>query len=147
MFVIKPIQDKTEQENFCVRCGIPYDVDCLAYGAYIDNVFSGMAQFRIKDGFGYIRHLVPLPGVTDFEVMFIMGRAAMNFIDLCGTHICFAATDAGDTRLLKAIGFQETDGRLRADMTHMFDGSHCAGHDAKNIRAVEEMQNNPQNNA
>jgi hypothetical protein len=54
----------------------------------------------------------------------------MNFIDLCGAHICEAAREAGDARLLHAIGFREASGKLSVDMTGMFDG-HCDGHAVK----------------
>ncbi len=141
MFIIKPIQNKTEQENLCNRCLVTYDPDCMAYAAYIDDVFSGICQFRIRESYGYIRDLVPLPGVHDFEVMFIMGRAAMNFIDLCGVHVCKCRKEAGDGRLLRGIGFREDGGgELCADMTHMFDGSSCAGCDAKNRATVDEIE-------
>ena len=88
----------------------------------------GMAQFDISGGSGYIKTLKTKIGYSDFEAMFILGRATMNFIDLCGNHTCYAAPDAGDERLLRAIGFKPCDnGEYFADMTHMFDG-HCDGH-------------------
>lgn len=34
MLIIKPIQEKKEQEEYCALCGCEYDVDCLAYGAF-----------------------------------------------------------------------------------------------------------------
>ena len=41
MLTIKPIQEKTEQEAACARCGIPYDADCMAYGAHEEGEFVG----------------------------------------------------------------------------------------------------------
>ncbi len=141
MFIIKPIQEKSLQERYAKACGISYDPACMAYAAEVDGVFSGICQFRIRGERGYIRDLVPLPGVSDFEVMFIMGRAAMNFIDLCGVHICECERNAGNPRLLTGIGFRDTgEGCLYADMTHMFDGSHCAGNDQKNVSSVKEAE-------
>ena len=128
MFHIRPIESKDEQRELCALCSAIYDEDCLAYGAYIDGKFAGISQFRLGNA-GYIADLRPKNGVDDFEVMFIMGRTTMNFIDLCGIHTCYAAKTAGDRRLLLAIGFRETEGEndLFANMTGMFDGSHCAG--------------------
>ncbi len=128
MFHIRPIESKDEQRDLCSLCSLEYDEDCLAYAAYIDGEFSGISQFRLGEA-GYIRDLRPKEGVDDFEVMFIMGRATMNFIDLCGIHTCYASATAGDRRLLTAIGFRETENEkiLFADMTGMFDGSHCTG--------------------
>jgi hypothetical protein len=59
--------------------------------------------------------------------MFILGRATMNFIDICGSHKCRASLSAGDERLLKSIGFKEVAGEYFSDMTGMFDGN-CKGH-------------------
>ncbi len=128
MFHIRPIQSKEEQKELCRLCNVEYDEDCLAYGAYIEERFSGICQFRLGEH-GYIQDLCPRQDVEDFEVMFIMGRTTMNFIDLCGIHTCFARRMAGDQRLIRAIGFHEIEGQddLFADMTGMFDGSHCTG--------------------
>lgn len=134
MFTIKPIQDKAEQEALCEKCGITYDADCMAYKADVDGVFAGMSQFRITGDTGYIRDLVPSPDLYDFEVMFIMGRQTMNFIDLCGVHTCRCRKDAGRDTLLSGIGFRD-DGSdtLYADTTHMFDGSDCASKHGKTV--------------
>ena len=64
MFKIQPIQNKTEQENAAVRCGVPYLPDAMAYAAEIDGAFSGICQFSIRGEHGMIHHLVPLPGVV-----------------------------------------------------------------------------------
>ena len=128
MLKIKPIQSKDEQERLAALCGIPYDLDCLAYAAHEDDRFLGMSQFRLTDTAGVIRNLRLVPGLDDFEAAFIMGRATMNFIDLCGVHACVCPDDAADHRLLTAIGFRkDEDGVWRADLTHQFDG-HCCEH-------------------
>jgi len=134
MFTIKPIQTKEEQERLCALCGIDYDADCMAYGADVDGVFAGICQFRIDGSDGYIRDLAPTTGTYDFEVMFIMGRQTMNFIDLCGVHTCRCRVGAGRDTLLRGIGFRDTKGDdLYADMTHMFDGEHCASKSGKTV--------------
>ena len=131
MLKITPIGTKQEQQTLCGVCEIPFDADCLAYRAYDDDVFLGISQFRIARGHGIIKNLVSAPGVSDFEAMFILGRATMNFIDLLGLHTCVCPMDAGDRRLLVAIGFTPTeDGSMTADMTDMFSGK-CDGHCVK----------------
>ena len=131
MLKITPIQSKEEQQTLCGVCNIAYDHDCLAYRAYDDDRFLGMTQFRFGKGHGIIKNLVSAPGVEDFEAMFIMGRATMDFIDRIGCHICVCPVDAGDRRLLLSIGFRDAeDGMMRADMTDMFSG-HCGGHTVK----------------
>ena len=87
----------------------------------------GFAKFDISKDCGYIKTLRPKLGYSDFEAMFILGRATMNFIDLCGNHTCRAASDAAEERLIRAIGFKlSDDGEYFIDMTNMFSG-HCDG--------------------
>lgn len=128
MFKITPIQDKEKQREICEMCGAEYRPDAFAYQMYdVDSgEIMGMSQFEIGKS-GYIFDLKEAPERCDFEAMFILGRATMNFIDMCGVHLCLAAGDAGDGRLLSAVGFKESDGRLICDMTGMFDGN-CGGH-------------------
>lgn len=123
MLEIKPIQSKEEQEAACARCNIPYEADMMAYAAKDNGNFIGMSQFTILPGAGYIQNITLTEGLEDFEALFLMGRAMLNFIDLCGIHRAFCADDAAEPRILTAIGFhRDEEGRLQADMTHMFGG-------------------------
>ena len=126
MLEIKPIQSKEEQKEFCLRCGIPYDAEMMAYSAKDDGNFIGVAQFTIEAGAGYVKNIALIDGLDDFEALFLMGRAMLNFIDLCGIHEAFCAEDAAEPRILTAVGFRrDAENRLHADMTHMFGG--CDG--------------------
>jgi len=87
----------------------------------------GFSQFEITESGGRLLNLCPAPGIDDYEAMFILGRATMNFIDLCGVHIAKASKESSDPKLLHAIGFREVLNELVCDMNGMFDG-HCAGH-------------------
>ena len=129
MFKITPIQDKELQSRICQLCGAEYRPEAFAYQMFdIDSGdIMGMSQFEIGES-GYIYDIKEAPGRDDFEAMFILGRSTMNFIDMCGNHFCKADVNAGEERLLRAIGFKlGEDGEYFADMTHMFDGS-CDGH-------------------
>ena len=128
MLVIKPVQSKELQKEFCTACGVEYKADHLCYAAHVGGVFTGVSQFTLTDDYGYIHDLVLAPGIEDFEAIFIMGRATLNFIDLRGIHKARCRKDAGDLRILKAVGFRTEleNGDLEADLTGMFDGSHCA---------------------
>ncbi|MBQ8175335.1 MAG: hypothetical protein IJ009_08050 [Clostridia bacterium] len=126
MLEIKPIQSKDEQASACARCAVSYDPDCMAYAATLDGEFLGVAQFTIEKNHGHIKNVTLLPGVEDFEAVFLMGRAMLNFIDLCGIHTATCASDAASETIIKAIGFQKNeDGVFWADMTDMFGG--CGG--------------------
>ncbi len=128
MFKITPIQDKKKQEEICGICGAKYRADALAYLMYDieSGDVMGMSQFEVGRT-GYIYDLREAGDRGDFEAMFILARQTMNFIDLCGAHICHTSYDAGEARLLRAVGFTEKDGGLVCNMTGMFDG-HCGGH-------------------
>ncbi len=130
MFTISPINEKSKQEEYALACGATFRPDFFAY-AMIDrdsDELMGFSQFEIDGVGGYISDLKPKLGYSDFEAMFILGRATMNFIDMCGIHTCRAAKDSADSRLLRAIGFKETDSEdYVVDMTGMFDGN-CGGH-------------------
>ena len=125
MFVITPIQDKALQAHYCQICKIPYLPHTMAYQAILNDEFAAICQFELKKDYGYIHHLCPLPGVEDFEMMFIMGRSVMNFIDLCEHHVCKANVAAADKILLEAIGFRLIDDEYVANMHGMFGG--CGG--------------------
>lgn len=130
MFKITPINEKSLQEKYASDCGCECIDSFFAY-AMTDNEsgeLMGFSQFEINENGGYISDLRTKIGYTDDEAMFILGRATMNFIDLCGKHTCYAKTTAGDEKLLHAIGFRKADNDiLFCDMTGMFDGK-CSGH-------------------
>lgn len=125
MIKVTPIQSKDEQEKYCKLCSIVYDPDCLAYGAYIDDEPVGACQFKVTRGGGVLRDIRCMDGKYDFETLFIMGRAALNFIDLCGVHNAFFAGDINtkeDERLVLAIGFKKNaDGKYEMDLTNFFE--------------------------
>ena len=129
MFKITPINDKALQREFALACGAKYNEDFFAY-AMTDaesGEIMGFSQFEIDGEEGYISALRSKIGYDDFEAMFILGRATMNFIDTCGAHICNAAVDSAEERLIKAIGFKLCGDKYTCNMHGMFDG-HCDGH-------------------
>ena len=129
MFKISPINDIETQIKYAYETGSTYKKGYFAY-SMIDSEtgeLMGFSQFEINANGGLIADLRPRISYTDDEAMFILGRATMNFIDLCGSHICFALNDSSDPKLLHAIGFRDFEnGILRCDMTGMFDGK-CSG--------------------
>lgn len=132
MFKITPIQDEKTKSELFTKYGIHMREGYFSYLMYDMETGApmGISQFDVKGDTGYISDLRATDDKDDFEAMFILGRQTMNFIDLCGAHLCEAAAEAGDGRLLHAIGFRECDGKLFVDMTGMFDG-HCDGHAVK----------------
>jgi hypothetical protein len=129
MFKISPIQDKETQLSYAALCGTSFVDGSFGY-AMIDQVtgeLMAFSQFEILGEVGHIYDIRPRIGYEDYEALFILGRQTMNFIDICGAHICRANPNAGEERLLRAIGFKmKDDGFYFSDMTGMFDG-HCDG--------------------
>ena len=130
MFKISPIQEKSIQEEYAKACGADFLPDNFAYSMINNETgeLMGFSQFTIESDSGFINDLKPKIGYSDFEAMFILGRATLNFIDLCGVHTCRAKSDAAEETLIKSIGFRPLEsGEYFVDMTGMFDGN-CSGH-------------------
>jgi hypothetical protein len=125
MLEIKPIQDKNAQKALCELCGAVYNPSALAYSAYDNGAPVGICQFRIIEEHGYMYDLCNTVGVDDLEALIIMGRAALNFIDLCGIHTAYF--EGTETRGAIAVGFREKEGKLFADLSGMFE-SPCKNH-------------------
>ena len=125
MLEIKPIQDKNAQKALCELCGAVYKPNALAYSAYDNGAPVGICQFRIIEDHGHMYDLCNTVGTDDLEALIIMGRAALNFIDLCGIHTAYF--DGIEIRGACAIGFREKEGRLFADLAGMFE-SPCKNH-------------------
>ena len=121
MLEVLPIQDKQEQEALCARCEIPFDTELLAYKALVDGELKGICQFTMNQNGGRIMHFAHVPTAYEFEPMCVMGRAALNFIDLCGVHTAFFDAEYDNETLIKAIGFRKNaDNRYEMDLTDFF---------------------------
>ncbi|MBQ8431690.1 MAG: hypothetical protein IJX28_02295 [Clostridia bacterium] len=121
MLEVLPIQEKQEQEALCARCKIPFHTELLAYKALVDGELKGVCQFTMDQNGGRILEFAHLPDAYEFEPMFVMGRAALNFIDLCGVHQAYFDANYDNETLIKAIGFTKNpDGRYFMDLTDFF---------------------------
>lgn len=122
MLEVIPIQTKTEQEALAARVGAEFLPDALAYRAEADGEFVGMCQFRLDPSGGHMLTLDSLPGHEDFQPMFVMGRAALNFMELCGAETAYYEAPLRDRVLVGAIGFREDEnGKLKVDLKGFFD--------------------------
>ncbi len=122
MLKVLPIQTKEQQAAAANKCKIQYREDALAYAATVDDEFVGMCQFKTTEGGGEIYDIVTVEGKSDFEALFVMGRAALNFIDLCGIHHAKFVSKNVDSTLLIAIGFVKNEkGEFEIDLTDFFN--------------------------
>ena len=122
MFKVLPIQSKDTQKELCEKCGVTFDADLLAYAVSVDDEFAGICQFKLTDKGGEIHDLAPALTKNDPDALFVMGRGALNFIDLCGVHIAYfedkSFTEEG---MIRSIGFsQDESGRWMMDLDGFF---------------------------
>ncbi len=131
MLTVLPIQSKQEQEAVCLRCGVPFRSDCMAYEARVQDKLIGVCQFNLKDGIGHITDFaeyLPQGAEHDNEALFIMARGCLNFIDLCGVHKAFFDAEFHNHDLIHAIGFRKNaENRWEIDLTDFFV-DHCKHH-------------------
>ncbi len=129
MLEIYPVQTKKEQEIICRMCDQEYDPDAMCYAAYTDGVLAGACQFTIHEKSGYILSIKESGEVNDSDALFIMGRATLNFIDLCGVHSAYFKGEVKDEQLIKRIGFRKNeDGNWFMDLTGFFEAPCQHGH-------------------
>ena len=125
MIKVLPIQSKLRQEEICLKCGVEYDADLLAYAVSVDDRLSGICQFKLTDKGGVIRDIAPTIDHYDSDALFVMGRGALNFIDLCGVHYATYVGNGAEDSLLRKIGFKKNnDGVYEIDLNGFFT-DHC----------------------
>lgn len=123
-----PIKNKDEQELICTKCGVEYDADYLAYSVTVDGVLVGVCQFKFSADGGIVRDIGIVQESDDYEALFVLGRAVLNIIDLCGVHnarYIGKVDEKGDKfkRLITMIGFLKNpeSGRYEIDLNGFFD--------------------------
>ena len=125
MLKVLPIQSKLSQEQICAKCSVNYNPDLLAYAAYVDDRLAGVCQFKLTDKGGVIYDIAPATDFYSREALFVMGRGALNFIDLCGVHYARYLGEIKDELLLIKIGFKKTEnGAFEIDLNGFFT-DHC----------------------
>ena len=128
MLKVLPIQSKLKQEEICLRCGVKYMPEYLAYAATVNEELAGVCQFRVTDKGGMIYDLAPVKDSFDYEAMFVLGRGTLNFIDLCGVKKAFFLGTA-DEKLLSHIGFSKNaEGVFEVSLEGFFEAGHCGNH-------------------
>ena len=109
MLEILPVEDKVLQESICLRCGINFSRELMAYAAYRDGIPIGICQFSIKDYEGILFDLVTNDTRYKRNVLFPLGIAVLNFLDICGVLTAKCESLCADTTLLSSLGFSQTD--------------------------------------
>ena len=125
MLKVLPVQSKLTQEEICIKCGVKYNADLLAYAAYVDDRLAGVCQSKLTDKGGIIYDLAPTNDFYSRDALFVMGRGALNFIDLCGVHFATYKGSTEDEPLILQIGFKKTEqGEFEINLEGFFT-DHC----------------------
>jgi len=133
MLIIKPIQEKSQQQQICEVCLTTYRPECFAYSAFEGETLIGICQFAMSNGKAELIDLKCVPETSDEEALFIMARAMMSFVEKCGiAELSAASNSAGETpagtAFLKKLGFKQTNGVYTANLSQIFK---CRNSDAK----------------
>ena len=134
MLLIRPVQTPEEQKTLCERCGVPYRPGVLCYKAFEgtadeERSLLGVCQFDPGNP-GLFYDLSSPPGVSDDDALFIMGRQALNFMELCGTETAVIPTDGTVSAVwAKKIGFTEQNDSMRFSLKGFFESpcKKCTG--------------------
>ena len=110
MLEILPVKDKILQESICLQCGSTFDPSLMAYSAYSNGKPVGICQFSIEDGVGTLNDLSS--NTSDAHMLYLIGCAVLNFIDLCGAHTVKCQNRNIDEALLCSIGFLKKTNEL-----------------------------------
>ena len=127
MLIIKPIQDKSIQEDVCKACGFEFDPTLFAYSEKEDEKLIAGCQFDILGSEAVITDFgMSKDAKEDIEALIILGRAVLNFLDLSGAKACRFETSAEtNEKYAKMIGFRKENNTMVIALEGLFD-SKCA---------------------
>ena len=131
MLKIVPVQTKQEQEKICALFPFVFDAEKFMYAEYEDDCLIGAAQFYMKHNCGELTELSLLPGhAEDTGALFIMGRAVLNFMDLCDVpDACCTCVTPENEKLMEMIGFtKQENGSYTVHLTGFFTEPCREGH-------------------
>lgn len=120
MLRARPLRDIEEQKNSCNVCGMVHNADYL-YFAIFENETNclGTLAFKFTKIGAEILEVMPKTGTYDDEAMFILGKAALNFIDLVGPK--YVEYKANDSKLAALLEFYPKNGVMQLNLEGYFD--------------------------
>ena len=130
MIAIRPVYTSYEREEYMKPFGIVPQENQIVIAANNDGRFVGAALVSFNGNEGTVHMMSLIDGYDDYIDRFLIGKAALNFLDLSGakdvTYI------GNDEKLAKALGFK-IEGSMTINLTGYFDGAHegCSGHCAE----------------
>lgn len=126
MLEIKPVHTAYEKEEYCKACGFAYAAPLQVIAAFDNGSFSGAGVFSMDDqNQAEIVEISLIPGLDDWQDLFLTGKALLNYLDLKGVK--YAVYRGKNRKLALALLFQEQDGAFRLKLDGYFDHQHPCG--------------------
>lgn len=128
MIAIRPVYTSYEREEYMKPFGIVPEEGYQVIAAHNDGRFVGGAYLSYEGKSGTIYLMSLIDGYDDYIDRFLIGKAALNFLDLAGAKdITYTGNDE---KLAKALGFKIDDEKMTINLEGYFDGKHdsCSGH-------------------
>lgn len=128
MIAIRPVYTSYEREEYMKPFGIVAQENQVVIAANNDGRFVGAALVSYEGGNGTVHMMSLINGYDDYIDRFLIGKAALNFLDLAGAKD--VTYTGSDEKLAKALGFKIDQNGMTINLTGYFDGAHegCSGH-------------------
>lgn len=131
MIAIRPVYTSYEREEYMKPFGIVPNENQVVIAANNDGRFVGAALVSYSGNDGTVHLMSLIEGYDDYIDRFLIGKAALNFLDLSGAkNVTYTGNDE---KLAKALGFKIENGNMTINLVGYFDGTHneCSGHCAE----------------
>ena len=128
MIAIRPVYTSYEREEYMKPFGIVPEEGFQVIAAHNDGIFVGAAYVSFEGTEGIIHLMSLIDGYDDYIDRFLIGKAALNFLDLSGAkNVIYTGNDE---KLAKALGFKIDGDVKNLNLVGYFDGKHegCSGH-------------------
>ena len=122
MLEIRPVYTSYEREEYTKCFGIVPEDGYFVIAARNNGRFVGTAYGKIDGKNAVITLMSLIDGYDDDVDRFLLGKAALNHIDLNGgVDVIYTGSDE---RLAKALGFSCADGQKKLCLSGYFEGKH-----------------------
>ena len=122
MIAIRPVYTSYEREEYMKPFGIVPEDNQVVISAINDGRFVGAALVSFKETEGTVHFMSLISGYDDFVDKLLLGKAALNFLDLSGAkNVTYTGNDE---KYAKMLGFTGAPGSMTVNLEGYFEGQH-----------------------